>query len=58
MFNDFKYIKVVNIIIEESLFKIQNMMVDPEQLVIRLGNTEESYKPPQYSSSEIGFQQE
>lgn len=32
MLSDFKYIKVVNIMIEESLLKIQAMMFAPEQM--------------------------
>lgn len=48
MFNVFKYIKIVNIIVEESLFKIQDMMSAPEQMDIRLVNTEEGYKLSQH----------
>lgn len=48
MFNVFKYIKIVNIIVEGNLFKIQSMMFAPEQMDIRLVNIEEGYKPLQH----------
>jgi len=57
-FNNLKYIKVVSIMMEESLFKIQGVMFAPERMDIRLVNTKESYKSSQDYSSETALQQE